>query len=88
MENQSKKSQFCGTQLAEWQKYGYDAFLDRCIDGKNRKLKLSIVEDGYGLDKMCDDPDPEIRAAVAAKGYVRPTEPDADTVYVCQEIIL
>lgn len=67
-----------GTYLADYQKYGSDPFNDRIIDGKSKKLKLRLVKDGYGLDKLCDDPDPEIRKAVADRGYIKP-DPSKET---------
>jgi len=67
-----------GTYLNPCQRYGADPFNDAIIDSPgNVRNKLALVQIRYGLDRLCDDPSEIVRAAVAAIGYVKPSNSDS-----------
>ena len=76
-EQQSKSGRKNGTYLNPCQRYGADPFNDKISDSGSVRNKLGLVRRHYGLDRLCDDPSEEVREAVKATGYIKPTPTDA-----------
>ena len=50
--------------------YGTNEIFDEWVDSENVERRKRALEFGYGLDKLCDDPDPEIAAKARELYYV------------------
>lgn len=67
--------------LPDYLKYGSDPFYDKIIDSGSVTNKLGVVKEHYGLDKLCDDASPIVRAAVKKIGYIKPKITDSCSKY-------
>lgn len=50
--------------------YGTNEILDVLVDSEDVEDRKQALQLGYGLDKLCDDPDPEIAAKARELYYV------------------
>ena len=70
--------------------YGTDPELDEIIDKKGINfisIKVAIAEQGYGLDRLIDDPYEDVREAVAKQGYGLERLIHDTSVKVCREAV-
>ena len=52
-----------------WTPYGTDPKLDKIVDANYWGMRIEAARDGYGLDKLINDPDTLVRQTVAHQGY-------------------
>lgn len=49
--------------------YGSFEDTDKLVDSENVNDRIRMAKMGYGVDKLKDDADPRVRAAVASNGF-------------------